>query len=116
MKLAGECMRGVIILFLLNMLELWLAAALLSGISWASTGGLVWAANAPGASGHLRLPGRAGLAGEAPDRVAAVPIHGGVAHHLVEAEQPVGFRIDLDHVPQRVARVDEGEIYIGSRS
>ena len=43
-------MRGVIVRFLLNMLGLWLAAALLPGISWASTGGLVWAAIAPGAS------------------------------------------------------------------
>ena len=42
-------MRGVIIRFLLNMLGLRLAAALPPGIPWARTGGLVWAANAPGA-------------------------------------------------------------------
>ena len=49
-------MRGVIIRFLLNMLELWLAAALPPGISWARTAGLVWAANAPGAGATCACP------------------------------------------------------------
>ncbi|MBH79963.1 MAG: hypothetical protein CMQ49_05580 [Gammaproteobacteria bacterium] len=55
-KLAGGCMRGVIIRFLLNMLGLWLAAALPPGISWARTAGLVWAANAPGAGATCACP------------------------------------------------------------
>ncbi len=37
-------MKGVVLRLLLNMLGLWLASVIISGISTASTGALVWAA------------------------------------------------------------------------